>query len=486
MDKFSQIVQKNIVLSTLIKNYPYAIVYKDKNLKTIYVNELLCTHFGISAPSVVTGTTGTSFLSVENQKLVNEIETRITREKKQIDFKMTEWSGKKLKTFHIIVTPVLKNGEFEGVIYTVNDISREESLKNKLRIKHNQIRVLLENVPLLIYLKDKFGKFIAGSRMAREFVNNGKDLFHNIHIDTKTLQDFSNNDDKFVLEHNDLVIKELEIKDTAGSPHWYKVYKVPINNHDDVTGMVTIAKNIDTTKRLESQRETFVASLGHDLKNPTLAQIRAIELLLKGEFGELSPQQREILEMVGDSCKYMNAMLSSLLATYRNEKGTVKLSNEIFSLLKLVEECIEEMVYLAKDKDVKLSLSKDCENENICGDKVQMKRVIMNMLSNGIKYAFKCSTVKVKIYNENNYTCFMFKNKSPYIPPEKQEAIFAQYVSFAETHKELGIGLGLYASKKIVEAHDGEIFVNSFEDNTNVFGFKIPNKLVTTERVVIF
>ena len=68
----------------------------------------------------------------------------------------------------------------------------------------------------------------------------------------------------------------------------------------------------------------FVASLGHDLKNPTLAQIRAVELLLKGEFGSLTEEQQEILGMLLDSCKYMNAMLSSLLATYRNERGVVK------------------------------------------------------------------------------------------------------------------------------------------------------------------
>lgn len=486
MDKFNPLVQKNIVLNTLIKNYPYAIVYKDKNFKTLYVNDLLCTHFGISAPSTVIGTPCTSFLSDENKKLVVEIENRIKKEKRQLNFKISQQNGKKIKTFHLIVTPVLQNGNFEGVIYTVNDISREESLKNKLRMKHNQIRVLLENVPLLIYLKDRFGKFIAGSKMAREFVQEGKDGFHNLHINKLTWQDFTNDDDKYVLENNNLIVKEIKVADIAGSPHWYKIYKVPINNHDDVTGMVTIAKNIDATKQLDSQRETFVASLGHDLKNPTIAQIRAIELLLKGDFGELKPEQREILEMIGDSCKYMKAMLSSLLATYRNQKGLVKLANDNFSLTKLAEECIEEMVYLAKDKNIKISLSKNCDSDRVCGDKIQMKRVIMNLLSNGIKYAFSNTSISVRIYKENSQTCFMFENTSPYISPQKQEAIFAQYVSFAEAHQELGIGLGLYASKKIVEAHDGEIFVQSFKENKNIFGFKIPDKTPKTERVVIF
>ena len=67
----------------------------------------------------------------------------------------------------------------------------------------------------------------------------------------------------------------------------------------------TNGKGQTDEERLNSQRETFVASLSHDLKNPTIAQIRALELFLKGSFGNILPQQREIIEMVLDSCKYM-------------------------------------------------------------------------------------------------------------------------------------------------------------------------------------
>lgn len=252
--------------------------------------------------------------------------------------------------------------------------------------------------------------------------------------------------------------------------------------------MGTITNKLDADKRLEVQRETFVVSLGHDLKNPTIAQIRALELLLKGNFGEIKAEQKEIIEMILHSCKYMSAMLSSMLATYRTEKGAVKLNSEEFSLSDLAVECTEEMIYLAKDKDVSVSIKNDCSVETAYGDTVQIKRVIMNLLSNGIKYANKESSLKIKLFNENEMTGFMFENHSPYIPEDKRESIFAQYVSFAQAHNELGIGLGLYASKKIVEAHEGEIFVESFKDNRNIFGFKIPTKCTAVNKVrtVIF
>lgn len=230
---------------------------------------------------------------------------------------------------------------------------------------------------------------------------------------------------------------------------------------------------INSEKNLQAQRETFVASIGHDLKNPTLAQIRSLELLLNGVFGKFNNEQKEILSMILDSCKYMNGMLASLLATYRNYGGAIKLQFETFSFTELLRECVSEMIYVAKDKDIIINNIFE-STIYICADKVQIKRVLMNLISNGIKYAFKNSELKLTSLKKDNTLFFKFENKSPYICEEKQKTIFKQYVSYTDTNKELGIGLGLYASKKIIEAHNGNIFVKSYKDDKNIFGFEIP------------
>lgn len=240
-------------------------------------------------------------------------------------------------------------------------------------------------------------------------------------------------------------------------------------------------------ENLERQRETFVASLSHDLKNPTIAQIRALELFLKGNFGKIPPKQKEIIQMVLDSCRYMNAMLCSLLATYRTERGSITLADEEVSISELSLKCIEEIIFLAKDKGMNIKVSDTAQIKTVRGDEVQLKRVIMNLLSNGIKYAYKNTELLVRIYNEEFFTCFSFENNSPYINPEKQEKIFARYVSYSNPNQELGVGLGLYASKKIVEAHDGKMFVMSYKNEKNIFGFKIPNnKQNNANRTVTF
>ena len=230
----------------------------------------------------------------------------------------------------------------------------------------------------------------------------------------------------------------------------------------------------NTNQEIQAQRDSFIATLGHDLKNPIIAQIKSLELLLDGSFGDISKEQKEILQMILDSCKYMNGMLSSLLATYRNYGGTVKLNFENFSFAELVNECVSEMLYVAKDKGVNINLHNNFDFKDIQADRVQIKRVVMNLLSNAIKYAFLNTEIELYIQCSQEKIGFEFINKSPYIPIEKQDTIFEQYVSYATTHKQNGVGLGLYASKKIIDAHCGEIFVKSYNDNRNSFGFRIP------------
>ena len=460
MEKVENAFGNDVYLALFIESYPDAAWIKDTNLKTIKANNIYFEYFNKNY----------ELLEKETEDINKEIIK--TRCNKVFNLRIQNNN----RILSVAATPILHNDRLKYIIFTSKDITEQEELKERFFVNKYQLNALLENVPKLIYMKDPDGKYITGTKYSREFFEKGFDYFHNTYLNFLSIKNSNIYEDKFVIENNRPVAYAKEIKDTKGVPHWYKIYKAPINTYNnDVIGILVMVDNIDDEKLLEAQRETFVASLGHDLKNPTLAQIRAIELLLKENFGKIPNPQKEILEMVLDSCKYMKALLSSLLATYRNERGVVTLNYEEVSLPSLTSECLSEMIYLAKDKGIKIEVEQICKNQIIYGDKVQIKRVIMNLMSNGIKYAYKDSVIKIKLYNESEYTCFLFENRSPYITPEKREAIFAQYVSFAEAHKELGIGLGLYASKKIVDAHGGSIFVKSFEEEKNIFGFKIPN-----------
>lgn len=458
------------VLDIMFKECPDGIVFKDYSLKYKAANKAFYKIFKLEEKNII-GEIENVFLSGENLKLIQQINQEMINRGEPISYIINYES----KILSITSTPVIQNNVFLGIVSHIKDITDEETLKEKFVSKHSQIKSFLENIPMLIYMQDEHMNYIAGTKPSQSFFKEGYDAFSNIHINTSKIPFEDEMENHYVLEHKQILVKEKEVIDNKESHHWYKVYKVPIKDlNGDVSAVITLASNIDAEKQLNQQRETFVATLGHDLKNPTIAQIRGLELLLKGEFGDITFPQKELIEMVLDSCRYMNGMLASLLATYRDRGGAIKLNLEELSLPDLVMECVSEMVYVAKDKNVEISINSKLNPETITGDKVQLKRVIMNLISNGIKYAYKDSVLKLTTYKENSLAGFEFENHSPYIPEEKQKSIFAQYVSYASSHNELGIGLGLYASQKIIDAHNGKIYVESFKDNRNIFGFKIP------------
>lgn len=461
------------ILNLIFKECPEGIVYKDKNLNYLTANPAFCKLFRLTDIKELLGKEYASFLTSENAKIVKDVDKAVKLEQKPITYLINDND----KIYSVTSSPIMDKKNFLGIVTIAKDITHEENIKEKFVLKHFQLKSLLENIPMLIYMQDANQNYIAGTKPSQSFVKDGFDAFSNIHIDRSSVKNEEYNENHFVLNNNRILVKEKEFADFKGTYHRYKIYKVPINDFNgNVTGIITLANNIDAEKQLQTQRETFVASIGHDLKNPTIAQMRGLELLLKGDFGNLTTEQTEIIEMILDSCRYMNGMLSSLLATYRNYDGAVKLNFEEFSLPDLVMECVSEMIYVAKDKNVGISIDSKLKNDIVIADRVQIKRVIMNLLSNGIKYAYKDSLLSLNIYSEGSKACFEFENESPYIPKDMQRAIFAQYVSYASTHNELGIGLGLYASKKIIEAHSGKIFVHSSKNEHNRFGFKIPVK----------
>jgi len=232
-------------------------------------------------------------------------------------------------------------------------------------------------------------------------------------------------------------------------------------------------------KEIEDKKETFVATLTHDLKTPTLAQIKALELLYEGTFGELKKDQTEIIKQISNSCKYMLNMVSTLLSTYRYDEGIKNINCEEFDLIHLVNECKNELSCLAREKE-QIILMKNNGNSIIYADKLEIKRVIINLISNAISHSFEKTEIEIYIQNEDKKVVFLVNSFGNTISHEKLEKLFDKYVSTSKKNGQSG--LGLYLTKQIVNIHNGEIIAQSDELNGNTFGFEIPLNKVAIEK----
>ncbi|MCM1339679.1 MAG: PAS domain-containing sensor histidine kinase [Muribaculaceae bacterium] len=350
-------------------------------------------------------------------------------------------------------------------------------LLHKSTSSNTQLYDLINNSPMLSYVLNKDGEFLFGNAQAQRFLTTGIDVTLDgkyIEIPTDVLKSEDMNEVAKVLKTGECLSLEKPIRLKNGDYSWYSVHKTPLKNKNGkIYAVATFTRNIDAEKRIQEQRETYIATLSHDLKTPAIAQVRALELLLSGQMGEFNNSQKEMLKLTLDSCNYMYDMIYTLLSTCKFESGAVKLNYSTVDMTELLNESIHEISNLAQENSIKLEL--DCvEPCFIDVDKIEIKRVVINLLSNAINYAFPSTVVKVIMRTVDNRFEFRVINSSPYIEPEVMLGLFRKYVSHSQKYNKVGIGLGLYLSKKIVEAHDGEIIAESLKTQANTFGFIIP------------
>lgn len=238
-----------------------------------------------------------------------------------------------------------------------------------------------------------------------------------------------------------------------------------IENNSDIAAFNKIAE----------YKENFVATLSHDLKTPALSQIKSIQILLDESLGSLNTEQKNLLNATLNSCKYMKEMILTLLATYKFKSGTVILNYEDFDALDLTKECMEEIKSLAYEKKLDIQINSDSKDNIICADRMQIKRVIMNLIANAINYAFKNTTVNINLVNDRGFFRFYIENSGNYIEDKILKQLFKKYTSFSDKYKKVSFGLGLYLSRKIIEAHSGIIKAESLIEGRNIFSFYIPS-----------
>ncbi len=257
-----------------------------------------------------------------------------------------------------------------------------------------------------------------------------------------------------------------------------RVLQAQISKYFDISGKINryivIMKDVTEQNEMQAQKDTFIATLTHDLKTPIRADILALELLLNGKFGDLKLEQKEILEEMLNSNKFMINMLDTLLAKYKYESDKVILNKSNFDLNKLIENTTKELKYLFAEKNIALKLNLSSEKIEINADIIELKRALVNLISNAIKFNKNNGSVKITTEISGNIATVIVADTGIGMSKDKMAHIFDRYVSYAKRFRCLGTGLGLFVAKKIIEAHKGTIKAASTPNKGSEFTIKIP------------
>jgi two-component system, sensor histidine kinase and response regulator len=235
-----------------------------------------------------------------------------------------------------------------------------------------------------------------------------------------------------------------------------------------IQSMLRLKHYVDSQIKINQQHEDFIASLTHDLRTPLIAADHVLHLLRRGTFGKTLPEMRDSLEQVVQSNQTLLEMVDTLLEIYQYEAGDKNLHFHDVNLWELSQSVVKELMPLAENKGLSLHLTLAKGSDEIAmqvlGDRLELRRLLTNLLGNAIRYT-DSGSVELRLKHSThdsprNYSVVLeVEDTGIGISSEEQEYLFERFRQ--GNHQRRGNGLGLYLSRQIVEAHDGSIRVES-------------------------
>lgn len=215
---------------------------------------------------------------------------------------------------------------------------------------------------------------------------------------------------------------------------------------------ILIAADVSERIELEQQRERFVAALAHDIRNPLVGGQRVLDALLSGKHGALEPPRaKQLMSTLQKSNQNLLLMLSNLIDVYKFESAEMTLQFKAVDLAAVVVEQIRDITHIAASSDITIEQDIEESLPRIAGDINSVRRLLMNLLHNALKYAAANTTIRVRVYSVATLVCFKISNDGSPISADKMRNLFKNIVDGVPIKH--GSGLGLHLCRKIAEAH---------------------------------
>lgn len=256
-----------------------------------------------------------------------------------------------------------------------------------------------------------------------------------------------------------------------------------------VRSLLRLKHSVDERDEIARQREDFVSRLTHDLRTPLVAADRMLTLLQQGALGEITPQMEEAFVTMVRSNQNLLQMVNTLLEVYRYEADRKNLNFTVVDLRQLIQELVEELSPMAEEKDCQLNVqygeSADGSSKAsglVHGDRLELRRLLTNLVGNAIKFTDR-GEVEIRLTQEVssanpsgnsavNWVKIEVEDTGTGISEEEQRLLFERFRP--GQHKRSDSGLGLHLCKRIVEAHNGSIKVQSELGKGSVFAVLLP------------
>ncbi len=396
---------------------------------------------------------------------------------------------------------IAKEGEDEiGILFDrFNEMLEQIRLREEgaikaekeTRISNEKLNLILDNAPFGFLLYDQDGVITTCNKGQEEIFKLrkedliGKNLHDTIH-DQKMLKALNES-----LNGTPSVFSGLYTSTVSGVSVYVRAIFTPLFSDDDkIAGGVGILEDISEQKRIEKlqvEKETaiyankaksvFLANMSHEIRTPLNAILGFSQLMEKDQ--SLSPDQRENISIINSSGEHLLALINDILEMSKIEAGRIRLNNDTFSILSLIDEVGTLFRQRAEEKKLYLLIETAADIPGyITSDEKKIRQVLINLLSNAVKFTREGGIIlrawtdlpmpdKQLLYIE-------VEDTGEGIAEEELEKVFMHFEQTRSGQKaHVGTGLGLAISKEYINMMNGEISVTSKVGQGSVFRFFI-------------
>jgi signal transduction histidine kinase len=227
-----------------------------------------------------------------------------------------------------------------------------------------------------------------------------------------------------------------------------------------------------TPAAVSSDSTELLASLGHDLRTPLVPVKGLLNLILAEKVGQLSPKQKELLDICQLSIDREIELIDNLLESSRLRSGRLQLERAVFDLRGAIQDAVHYVQPLARERGAHVEVSLSAEELPVLGDRRRLLRVFANLLSNAVKYGRQGGRVDLKARAEGREVLVRVIDDGPGVPEEEREKIFEWLYRGPAAAGTPGSGLGLAIARDVAALHGGQIKVESGQPS--VFAVRLP------------
>ncbi len=251
------------------------------------------------------------------------------------------------------------------------------------------------------------------------------------------------------------------------------------DENGNITGAIKIAHQVsqqlelERQKQLNQQKNEFISMASHELKTPLTTLKTYIQVALKENEKIDNPLITKSLTKADSQINRLTKLVNELLALSRMQVGSYRYEMGAFDINELLRDIVEDFQGISSQHKIKLE---GTINKSVFGDKDKVGQIIINLITNAIKYSPGKDRVNIKVNDDKNNVIVSVQDFGIGIDTEYQDRIFEQFYQVTTNQERTfpGMGIGLFIASEIVKAHNGSIWVESKKGEGSTFSFSLP------------